>query len=178
MGVELQTADEGITAFVEGRADAMMTFVFDMALVEADRALGAERGTRIDTRMKMLEIPEASEAVGSMKAAFPNASVVITNPLEGRPDFERLRNTRLPGVHEEIRTMSYDVVLAASSETDDDLVYKTVKALAANKDAFLITGEPQYVSFSKATMATNYVGVEYHPGAIRYYKEAGLWPGN
>lgn len=178
VGVEFQSTEDGMAAFVEGGADAMMALVFDLALIGADRALGAERGTRLDSRIKMLEIPEDPEAVAAMTAAFPDASVVITNPLEGRPDVERLRNTRLPGVGEETRTMAYDILISASTETDEDLVYMIVKALAASTSAFLVTGEPQYVSFSADRMAPQYDGVEYHPGAIRYYSEKGIWPGN
>ncbi len=177
-GVEFSDMEEAMAAFQAGDADAMMAYVFDLSLVGVDRALGAERGLKAETQMKMLPVPNDPEALSSMTAAFPGATIVITSPLEGRPGFERVRNTRLPGVLQETRTMSFDVLLVASTATDEEVVYKLVSALAANRDAFLVTGDPQYVSFDKGEMATRHERVEYHPGAIRYYNEAGLWTDN
>ncbi len=178
LGVEYSDIGEATAAFQAGEVDAMMAHVFDLSLVGVDRALGAERGLKAETQMKMLPVPDDSEALSSITAAFPGASIVITSPLEGRPGFERIRNTRLPGVLQETRTMSYGILLVASTAADEELVHKLVSALAANRDAFLVTGDPQYVSFDKREMAKRYNKVEYHPGAVRYYDEAGLWTEN
>lgn len=172
VGVEVENIEQGRTAFLEGRVDAMMAFVFDPTLINVDKAVGKVGN------IKMLEIPENPEAVEAMTKAFPSAYIATTNTLDGRPGFERLHSTRLPGVDHATRTMAYDVLISASTATDEELVYKMVKALAANKNAFLVTGEPQYLSFGKDTMATQYEGVDYHPGAIRYYQETGTWPRN
>ena len=176
--VEVKDTGEAMVAFREDRLDVMMGTVFDHALIEVDRAVGGTRGLGLSNGLRILAIPDDLEAAAAMTTALPGASIVITSPLEGRPDFERTTGTHLPGIGEEVRTMSYDILLAASTETDEDLVYKVVKALATNRNAFFITGEPQYLSFSKDTMVTHYDGVDYHPGAIRYYEEAGLWQGN
>ncbi|WP_212526147.1 TAXI family TRAP transporter solute-binding subunit [Actibacterium sp. MT2.3-13A] len=176
VGVEVQNMDEGAAAFLEGQVGAMMSFVLDPALLRNSEAVGGI--TRSKRGIKMLEIPDDPDAVAAMTTAFSGASIVTTNTFDGRPGFEREHGSPLPYVDHPTRTMAYDILIAASTETDEELVYKVVKTLAANKNAFLVTGEPQYLSFSKDTMATQYDGVEYHPGAIRYYREMGIWPSN
>lgn len=176
--VEVSNTNEGAAAFLEGRVDVMMSLVFNPVLIQADEAGGGTGGLGVESGIRMLEIPDNPEAVAAMTTAFPGAYIIITSPLEGRPGFERLHVTRLPGVDHATRTMAYDILIAASTETDEELVYKVVKTIAANKNAFFVTGEPQYLSFSKDTMATQYDGVEYHPDAIRYFREIGIWPGS
>lgn len=176
--VEVQNTGEAMAAFLEDRVDVMMSFVFNQALIQADEAVGGTGGLAVKIGIRMLEIPDNPEAVAAMTTAFPGAYIIITIPGEGRPGYERLHVTRLPGVDHATRTMAYDILIAASTETDEELVYKVVKTIAANKNAFFVTGEPQYLSFSKDAMATQYDGVEYHPGAIRYFREIGIWPGS
>ena len=176
--VEVSNTGEAMAAFLEDRVDVVMSFVFNPVLIQADEARGGTRGLGVEGGIRMLEIPDNPEAVAAMTTAFPGAYIIITNTQEGRPGFERPHGTRLPGVDHATRTMAYDILIAASTETDEELVYKVVKTIAANKNAFFTTGEPQYLSFSKDTMATQYDGVEYHPGAIRYFREIGIWPGS
>lgn len=176
--VEVQNTGEAMAAFLEDRVDVMMSFVFNPVLIQADEAVGGTRGLAVESGIRMLEIPDNPEAVAAMTTAFPGAYIITTSPLEGRFGFERPQGTHLPGVDHTTRTMAYDILIAASTETDEELVYKVVKTIAANKNAFFVTGEPQYLSFSKDTMATQYDGVEYHPGAIRYFREIGIWPGS
>lgn len=157
-GIEVPNTGGGAAAFREGRVDVMMSSVGGDRLIQVDEAVGG---------IKLLPIPDDPAAEAAMREAFPGAFIIITNPRDG-----------LPGVDAPVRTMAYDFLINASTETDEDLVYNVVKTLADNKDALIATGVPQFRSFSRETMATQYDGLEYHPGAIRYYKEIGIWPGS
>ncbi len=157
-GIEVPNTGGGAAAFREGRVDVMMSSVGGRRLIQANEAVGG---------IKLLEIPNDPAAEAALQKAFPGAYIITTKPRKG-----------LPGVDAPMRTMAYDFLINASTETDDDLVYNLVKTLAENKEALIATGVPQFRSFSKDTMARQYDDVEYHPGAIRYYKEIGVWTGS
>jgi TRAP-type uncharacterized transport system substrate-binding protein len=50
------------------------------------------------------------------------------------------------------------------------------KALHGGKQAFLSSFKPLGINFSPDKMAKRLPAGEYHPGAIKFYKEVGLWP--
>jgi uncharacterized protein len=72
-------------------------------------------------------------------------------------------------------TVQMWVSLLAGSHVPDEVVYKYVKALAENEARVqAIGGSLKSAPFTRAKMATNPANLPYHPGAMRYYREAGL----
>jgi len=61
----------------------------------------------------------------------------------------------------------------AGAELGDDVVYKVAKALHDNK-ADLQATFPPFALFDPAKMAKPVQGVPFHPGARKYFREAGL----
>ena len=64
--------------------------------------------------------------------------------------------------------------LITSTDADEDLIYELTKAIYENRDQ--VTAKH---AAGKAINPRNVVrdtGTEFHPGAIRYYKEIGIWP--
>jgi hypothetical protein len=57
------------------------------------------------------------------------------------------------------------------------VVYKVTKAVHGNRDGLLQVSRA-YSLFDPARMASPYQGLAYHPGAIKFYREAGIWPAN
>ena len=70
--------------------------------------------------------------------------------------------------------VAVDVALFTSAKVPDDVVYKVVKTVFQNKPD-LIKALGAFVRFDPKTMARNNP-VPYHPGAIKAYKELGMWP--
>jgi len=67
------------------------------------------------------------------------------------------------------------VSLLAGSHVPDEVVYKYVKALAENESRVQsIGGSLKSAPFTRAKMVNNPAKLPFHPGALRYYKEAGL----
>ena len=65
--------------------------------------------------------------------------------------------------------------LLAGSHVPDEVVYKYVKAIAENEQRVQsIGGSLKSAPFTRAKMVANPAKLPYHPGALRYYKEAGL----
>ncbi|MBL4907990.1 MAG: TAXI family TRAP transporter solute-binding subunit [Sneathiella sp.] len=61
----------------------------------------------------------------------------------------------------------------SSSNTDDAVVYEIVKAVFENFGRFKKM-HPAFANLNKADMITKNLSAPLHPGAIKYYKEAGL----
>jgi TRAP-type uncharacterized transport system substrate-binding protein len=76
---------------------------------------------------------------------------------------------------EPIHALSYDGVLVASTKTPDEVVYRMVKAMHANKKAMAEVFGAMNL-FDPGRMATQLEPIQYHPGAIKFYQEQGAWP--
>jgi TRAP transporter TAXI family solute receptor len=76
------------------------------------------------------------------------------------------------GVAGAIQTFQSPTVLIASSKTSPDVIYKITKAIVEGREEF---GNVASVmkGVTAADMAMD-VGMPYHPGAEKYYREAGL----
>ena len=108
--------------------------------------------------VKVLEIP--NDMMKKLQAASPGLypAVLPKGSYKGVT-----KNTQIPG---------YSLGLVVGAELPEDLVYKMTKALVENwstmqaVSADLKDLQPQ--DLAKATM-----GVAFHPGALKYYKEKG-----
>jgi hypothetical protein len=82
----------------------------------------------------------------------------------------------LPGVVGPTDVFAYDYLALAGKGTPDDLVYKVVKAMHGNK-AGLAAAFKSLEEFDPKTMVKDLgKDIQYHPGAIKFYKEIGAWP--
>jgi TRAP transporter TAXI family solute receptor len=142
--------------FVQGKSDSAML------------ALGAARLKQTDAQVggiRILPIDSTPDGIARMKKLMPHAYAF------------KLKAGAIPGADTEITIMSYDLLLVAAAQTKDDVVYKAVKAMHEGK-AKLVAVTPVMRNFQPAGMYVNYQGLPYHPGAIKYYKEAGVAPTN
>lgn len=74
----------------------------------------------------------------------------------------------------ETESLSVGAQLVVSSKVDDDLVYKITKALWNEKSRKLLDKGHAKGKTITAETALDGVGIPLHPGAEKYYKEAGL----
>lgn len=82
---------------------------------------------------------------------------------------------KVPGVSEDTVIFAYDYMLFANGDVSDELVAKVAKALYEGKAALQETG-PIWQEYDPAEIGKAGV-LDYHPGAIAYYKSVGIWKG-
>jgi len=75
---------------------------------------------------------------------------------------------------EPVRTISVKAILFSNTDTDEEVVYHMVKEVFENFDLF----KKQHPAFARLTPEKLTTGliVPLHPGAERYFKEAGILP--
>jgi TRAP transporter TAXI family solute receptor len=145
----------GADDFAAGKADAFLFAVGSAKVTEVDAAVGGIRA---------LSMPDGPAAQAAFDKHFPPAYVSVVNPAQG-----------LAGVVEPTRIMTYDAVMLTHAKVPDDVVDNMTKTLHENAEA-VGKSSPTLRGFNAKDMAKKTNLAQYHPGAIKYYKEKGLWP--
>jgi TRAP transporter TAXI family solute receptor len=154
-GVNTANIISQANAFKEGRTDFFVFALGAGKIKEVDAAVGGIRA---------LGVPNTPEALAKARAVVPVVYMRQEKPSKA--------NT---GVLEPLTLISYGVNLFASTKTPDDTVYKITKGLHDNAADMGKIFPPLRLLDTKA-MAQPISGVEYHAGAVKYYKEIGQWP--
>ncbi|MEC7555807.1 MAG: TAXI family TRAP transporter solute-binding subunit, partial [Planctomycetota bacterium] len=64
--------------------------------------------------------------------------------------------------------------LITSAEADDEMVYQLTKTIWEHRKA-IASKHPAGRAINEKN-AARYTGTDFHPGAIRFYEEIGIWP--
>jgi TRAP transporter TAXI family solute receptor len=131
-------------------------------------------------------------AVGAPKVAEVAASVggLRLLPMNALPDSEsRMKKVRpeyyfstvnpaphIAGVDKPSPVQTIDVVIGVGAHVSDEVVYQFVKAMRENKKA-LVAGHPNFNQFDETQAGKVQSSLPHHPGAIKYFKEVGIWKG-
>ena len=131
-------------------------------------------------------------AVGAPKVAEVAASVggLRLLPMNPLPDSEkRMKSVRseyyystvnpaphIAGVDAPSPVQTIDVVIGVGAHVPDDVVYQFVKAMRENKKD-LVAGHPNFNQFNETAAGKAQPTLPHHPGAIKYFKEVGIWKG-
>jgi TRAP transporter TAXI family solute receptor len=153
--VNVPTVVRGADDFAAGKADAFFFALGSAKVTEVDAAVGGIRA---------FPLPDGPATQAAFKKHFPPAYTQTVNPAPG-----------LAGIAEPTPIMAYDAVMFTHAGAPDDVIYNMTKALHENAEA-VAKSSPTLRGFSTAGMAKKTDLAEYHSGAIKYYKEKGLWP--
>jgi uncharacterized protein len=145
----------GANAFISGKADA---FLFALGAAKVREANASVGGLRI------LPLANTPANLAALKKFFPPSYLRLEKPRKGNI-----------GVTAPLYLMAYDTALVTGAKTPADIVYKVVKAMHANKKMLAETF-PVFNLFSPNRMAIDLGPIQWHEGAIRFYKEQGMWP--
>ncbi len=141
--------------FSSGKVDVLFFALGSAAVKQAAATVGGVR---------VLPIDDSPEAVKRMQAVLPGAYLVDVVPSPANE-----------GVSQPMKVLTFDMVLGVHVSVPDEIVYEVTKALHQHK-AELAATFPPFNLFEPDQMAKPVAGVAMHPGALRYYREAGLVP--
>lgn len=151
-GVPVPNGVRGVRDFMEGKNDAAFFSVTSGITRQAHAAVGG---------IRVLSMDNTPEALAALRGVVPAGSIATLQPAK-----------LYPGVMGPTHVYAASFVVNASTQTPDDVVYKVVQALHANKQK-LIGSHGMFKQFDPGKMHVD-LGVPYHPGAARFYKEKGL----
>lgn len=146
----------GVKAFMEGRTDA--------AYVPYNSGIGKEAMAKIPGGWRYLSTGTAENADDKASEALPTSRTVVVKPSKNAT-----------GVVDDPTTLlAIDVAMFTNKDVPDDVVYKIVKAVYEGKED-LTRSLGAFARFDPKKMVRK-TAVPYHPGAIKAYKELGIWP--
>ena len=118
---------------------------------------------------------EFDASFGIRYLSFENSPEALERMREWLPQtyLQEMPAGSVPGMTEAAYVNVFDYTLFANADVSEDMVYDAVKALW-DKEGDLLAGGPFWNGFAKESMGKD-VGLTYHPGAIKFYKEMGVW---
>lgn len=148
------SVDAGLKSVIEGRADANGCANLGMGAISE---LEAGKGARF------LSLDPSPEAVKRLQELFP-ANLIKVSPGKG--------NT---GIKEDpTYLMQYDFYMVGRASLSDDVVYNVVKTLW-DKNNELGALNKNLLDWTPENFVVDLFTVPYHPGAIKFYQEKGVW---
>lgn len=155
-----------VSSFVKG-IEALGDGLVDVALVSLNSGAGKQAEVKLQSRggLQYVSLDMSEKGVAAFKKFLPAGSIVAMP-----------RNDNIPGLKEAANIIEIPWMMLTNANTSEDLVYKMTKAIAENnaklKESFGAFGRANLAHMAPAN------AVPYHPGAIRYYKEAGIEVGS
>lgn len=144
----------GADEFAQGKADVFMF------------ALGSGKVAEVNSKVpvRVLPIDHSKEAMERLRKFIPVAYATQVKPGKGRA-----------GVDEPTWVYAYDYLVLVNDKVPDETVYKLAKLLHDHPKE-LAANFGALSGFDPNRMAKDMGPVQFHPGAIKYYKEIGQWP--
>ena len=106
-------------------------------------------------------VPVTGPAIDALVKAFPYYTKAV------------IPGGMYRGTAGDVPTFGVRATLVTSAKVPDDVVYEVVKAVFENFDEFKKL-HPAFANLKKEEMVSEALSAPLHPGAVKYYKEAGL----
>lgn len=151
--VPINSVSEGVKMVMEGRADASGIMAVGMPIVSE---LNAKKGARI------LLLDGSAQGVARYRKFFPGYPVKI------KPSPTRV------GIEKEGYVYAYDIYLICRKNLAEKEAYLIVKTLWDNQKE-LGKVHKRLSKWKHSNFVTKEALVPYHPGAVKFYKEVGVW---
>jgi TRAP transporter TAXI family solute receptor len=140
--------------FMQNKTDVLFFALGSGAVLKASAKVGG---------MRFISLDQSDTAWARLKNIIPTAYRRQVKPSK-----------RFHGVVKPSTVMAYDLAINTHAKASDDVVYKITKAIHGNKK--IMAGVFRVLNgFFPKRMAKKTL-VPYHSGAIKFYKEQGMWP--
>jgi TRAP transporter TAXI family solute receptor len=153
--VQVPSVVAGANAFMAGQTDGFIFAQGAGKVREADAAVGGIRA---------LPIPNNAESIAAIKKHWPSGYLVERKPSPANP------GVLAPGWF-----IAYPMMIFTNKAVPDDVVYKMTKIIYNSQKEMGQVFAPMKGFDPKKDMVGDTAPGQYHPGAIKFYKEVGLW---
>jgi hypothetical protein len=154
--VPTQSLFSGVDLLGDGKVEAAALAIGTAQVQRANVSLASRGGVRF------LSVPSTPEAIKAIRKFLP-ARVAVVQPAP-----------HAVGIVAPTAIIEYSVFFSTHMNMPDDVVYSIAKAIHGGKDD-MMKNHPVFRSFRPAHM-TEEIGVPWHPGAVKFYKELKQWP--
>jgi TRAP transporter TAXI family solute receptor len=153
--VQVPSVVGGADAFMAGKTDGFIFAQGAGKVREADAAVGGIRA---------LPIPNTPESVAAIKKHWSTGYLVQAEPGPANP-----------GVLEPGWFIAYPMVIFSNTKVPDATVEKLTKIIYESQSEMGQVFAPMKSFDPKKDMVGDVSPGQYHPGAVKFYKETGLW---
>jgi len=150
--IPVPALNEGIDAVVQGRADIAIHSIGAAKVKEADAAVGA----------RYVPIDCSAQGDGRIRKAVPGYATTT------------LKSGFSTGIITDTCVLTYDIYMLGHKGLSNDVVNASLKAIWDNVDK-LPPLHAQFQEWTRERAASADVTVPYHPAAVQFYKEKGVW---
>lgn len=152
-----------VGSFVAG-IQALGDGLVDVALVSLNSGAGQQASVQLQDRggLCYISLDNSPEGEAAFKEFLPTAWIVSL------PQNEKINGLEERGAN----IVRIPWTMMTNADVDDDLVYDVTKAIAENREALTESFGLFRLTEPKDMAPAN--DMPYHPGAVRYYEEAGI----
>jgi hypothetical protein len=123
---------------------------------------GIVRKAHASVKIRFISLKESPGSLKTIQSIVPGVYYAIVKPSK-----------RMPYITKPTKMLGFDYLIIVGAKVSNEIAYKAAKALHQNKKA-LIAGHGVFRGYKPKLIAKKGLGVPFHPGAAKYYREAGL----
>ena len=150
--VPVPAVNEGVDALIQGRADVTTHAIGSAKVKEADAAIG----------IRYIPLDCSKQGESRIKKAVPGYYLSVVKAGSST------------GIVEDTCAYTYDIYLVGHKALPDAVVRNVLQAIWVNVEK-LPQFHPGFAEWTKARAVYPEVTIPYHPAAIRYFKDSGVW---
>lgn len=150
--VPVPAVNEGIDAVTQGRADVSIHAVGAAKIKEADAAVG----------VRHIPVDCSAQGDARVRKAVPGYSTTT------------LKSGFSTGILADTCVLTFDIYMLGHKALPNEVVQASLKAIWDNVDK-LPPLHAQFKDWTRERAASEDVTVPYHPAAVQFYKEKGVW---
>jgi hypothetical protein len=154
-GVPVPHVVRGADDFMQGKVEATTFAIGGGKVAEADTKLGG---------IRFLNMTDTPEARARIKQVMPTTYPAVLQPAK-----------EFVGILAPTTVLFEDYLVVTGAQMSDDDAYKVAKILYEQQDKLAAIARP-YARYKKEELGKDH-GVPFHPGAIKFYREKGIWRG-
>jgi len=151
--VPVPAVNEGVDALIQGRADVTTHAIGSAKVKEADAAIG----------IRYIPLDCSKQGEERIKKAVPGYYLSVVKAGSST------------GIVEDTCAYTYDIYLVGPKTLPDAVVRNVLQAIWVNVEK-LPQFHPGFAEWTKARAVDLDVTLPYHPAAIRFFKDSGVWP--